>query len=158
MLNFKAGMASGVVMALLAITAFDAARFVLRARPVLPAPASQPLKEYAVDASWVSSGKPLFRTAETSRSADGRTISGLWSCEGPAIFEWRFDTDETLHVLEGEARVAYLGHQVTLRPGDVYTFHAGTRATWEVERYIKKSWTIHVPHAVGAWWRQLLRS
>ncbi len=153
--KFSLGLISGIVLACGAVAAYDATRFVMRAEPVLATPVAHVLTAYDVDPTWVSSGKPVFKTTETSRSADGKTVSGLWSCEGPTTFEWRYDVDETIHVLEGEAEVEYLGHKVTLRSGDVYTFHTGTRAKWQVKGFIKKSWAVHTPNAIGAWWRGL---
>lgn len=145
----------GAVVAVLGMFVFEAARFVVSS----PAPSIQavakPLEAVEVDRGWIRSGSPEFAQAETFRSVDGRTSQGLWSCTGPTTFEWHFEVDETVYVLEGEVKIDYQGKQFTLHPGDTAVFHGGTTATWTVDRYLKKTYTLHNPGPLGRLWRQV---
>ena len=112
------------------------------------------LRGYSVDPTWVRAGQPNFRTAEIVRSPDGRSITGVWACDGPSTFEWRFDLDETVYVLEGRVEVTYLGRQFTLEPGQTAVFKAGTRAVWHVPAHLRKVFKLHHPGRLALWWRQ----
>lgn len=91
-----------------------------------------------IDPSWIVDGTPMARVGAISRSADGRTWTDVWDCtEGR--FVWRYDIDETVHILEGGAHVVDAnGTHWDLRPGDVVTFRVGTRAQWHVPNYVRK--------------------
>lgn len=152
------GTGLGVFLALSGVTAFEAGRYLVRSAPPSTESVGRPLTGFSVDPSWIRSGTPNFRATETVRSPDGETITGLWACDGPSFFEWTFGLDETVHLLEGEVTVDYLGRQFTLRPGDTATFHAGTRAVWTVHQYAKKSYTLHHPGRLVLLWRRLFPS
>lgn len=149
------GAGLGMFLALSGMTAFDAGRYLLRSAPPSTASVERPLTGFSVDPTWIRSGQPNFRASETARSPDGETISGLWACDGPSRFEWTFGLDETVHLLEGEVAVEYLGRQFTLRPGDTATFHAGTRAVWTVREHAKKSYILHHPGRLVLLWRHI---
>lgn len=138
------------------LAAFDAGRYVQRGREPSAQAVSRPLQPMTVEPSWVKSGNPVFTTTETVRSPDGRTITGLWVCDGATTFEWTFALDETVHVLEGEVHVDYLGRQFTLKPGDTATFHHGTKALWRVPQHLKKAYTLHQPGRLVLLWRWLV--
>lgn len=147
---------SGVIgFSLLAIglLTFDTARFVSNSPNPSATSVAAPLENAVVDPSWIKSGSPKFSQVETFRSPDGRTTTGLWSCKGPTTFVWQFEVDETVHLLEGEVLVDYQGNQFTLRPGDTATFHGGSEATWTINDYAKKVYTLHNPGPVGRLWR-----
>jgi uncharacterized protein len=95
-----------------------------------------------------------FRATETVRSADGKELIGQWACDGPTTFEWRFGSDETVHLLEGRVEVNYRGERFVLNPGDTATFHAGTRATWHVPAYARKVFVLQEPSRLVHWWRR----
>ncbi len=147
-------LALGVAL-LTGIAAYDAHRYINRMPAASSVAVNRPLMAFAVDPAWIHAGVPNFRGSETARSADGHTITGLWSCDGPSIFEWHFAFDETVHLLEGEIEVDYQGHRFTLRPGDTATFHTGTRAVWHVKQYSKKAYTLHRPGRLVLLWRWL---
>jgi uncharacterized cupin superfamily protein len=91
-----------------------------------------------IDPSWIIEGAPTARVAQLGRSRDGLTWTDLWDCTA-GRFRWHYGPDETVHVIEGEAIVTDAdGHVWTLRPGDVVTFRAGTKAQWHVPEYIRK--------------------
>ncbi len=146
----------GAALAVIGLFVFEAARFVMVSPEPSVVAAAKPLQSVEVDPSWIKSGNPEFAQVEISRSADGSTSHGLWSCAGPTTFEWQFAIDETVYVLEGEVKVDYQGNQFTLRPGDTAVFHGGTRATWTVDKYLKKTYTLHNPGPLGKLWRSLV--
>ncbi len=62
----------------------------------------------------------------------------IWSKE-KSIFPWKYDTNETCYLLEGEVMVTPEGGTpVTLAPGDLVTFPKGLSCTWEVRSPVRK--------------------
>ena len=153
--SISLGMVLGVLLASAAALAYDACRYLAASAPASATAVEKPLLGFSVDPGWVKSGTPHFRNSETTRSPDGKTISGLWACDGPSTFEWRFHMDETVHLLEGQVEVDYQGRHFTLRPGDTATFHAGTQAVWHVPRNAKKAYTLYQPPRLVSLWRRL---
>ena len=141
--------------ALLVVTIWMSANYMLRMPEASTQDQPRPLRETQVEPSWILSGKPVFKFAEFFKSPDGRSISGIWSCEGPASFEWHFRADETVHILEGRVEIDYQGRRLVLEPNDTATFHEGTRAIWHVPEYIKKSYTLQHPNRVVRSMRRL---
>lgn len=91
-----------------------------------------------IDPSWIVEGQPVARAASVSRSADGLSWTDVWDCTA-GRFVWRYDINETVHILEGRAHVVDAhGTDWDLRPGDVVTFQVGTTASWHVPQYIRK--------------------
>jgi uncharacterized protein len=143
----------GIAVCLFGLFAVETSRFVVSSpEPSLTAN-PKPMQPVTVDPTWITSGNPKFAQVEVGRSPDGRTTNGLWSCEGPTTFNWRFDVDEVVYILEGEVQIDYQGSQFTLHPGDTAAFHAGTQATWTVEKYLKKAYSLHNPGPLGKLWR-----
>ena len=155
MKKIVAGCALGLVFGVSGVLAYDISRYVTRSEPPSVASLDKPLTAFHVDPSWILAGQPNFRATETARSPDGRTITGLWACDGPTRFEWTFGLDETVHLLEGKVEVEYLGQRFTLLPGSVATFHAGTKAVWHVPQHAKKVYTLHHPGRLGLLLRRL---
>lgn len=148
----------GAALALLATGAYETVRYLAASPAVSTQAVDKPLGEFSVNPRWILAGQPVFRGAETLRSADGQTVSGLWLCEGPTSFEWHFAADETVHLLEGGVEVEYLGRRFSLSPGDTATFHAGTKAVWHVPTHAKKAYTLHQPGVAVRAWRKLARA
>ena len=73
-----------------------------------------------------------------SHSADGLASTIVWHCtEGR--FNWRYDFDETILILEGSIVL----ESDTMRPtrygpGEVVFFRDGAHAKWHVEGHVKK--------------------
>lgn len=149
------GAVCGMALGLAVFAGLDAGRYIWLAAPTSSTATQTPLREFAYDPNWVKSGKPVFRNGETVHSPDGRTISGVWSADGPSTFEWTFYSDETVHLLEGSIDVNYLGHRFTMLPGSTSTFHAGTKAIWHVPQYAKKAYTAYRPVPLVMLWRRL---
>ncbi len=114
---------------------------------------SAQLAPLTVDASWILEGKPIFRTRSFSESVNARASAGVWECDGPAKFVWKYTTDETLYVLEGGSELEYLGVHYVLGPGSIASFPAGATVHWSVPNRIRKVFTLEEPGRV----RRLLR-
>ena len=92
----------------------------------------------SVTPSWILSGKPETRAQQLARSKDNCSYSMVWDCT-PGNFNWYYNLDETLVVLEGEAFISSDGLQERrIGPGDVVFFPAGCSAKWRVTNYIRK--------------------
>jgi len=90
-----------------------------------------------IDPAWIVAGAPVARAATLSRSADGTACTVAWDCTAGA-FDWRYDVDETVHIVEGAVTVSSLNTPPRrLEPGDVAFFPAGTTARWHVEAYVR---------------------
>ena len=114
-------------------------------------PSTSPeLSRFEVAANWIKRGKPNFRAAEFYRSADGATTSGLFECDA-SEFEWHYDKDEAIYLLEGRVEMEYLGQRFTVTPGQRVFFKAGTVAKWHVTEKVRKSWTIYQPGRLNRW-------
>jgi uncharacterized protein len=91
-----------------------------------------------IEPSWIIEGSPDARGCTLSQSADGMASTIVWHCtEGR--FNWYYDFDETILILEG----AIVLENDTMRPtrygpGDVIFFKDGAHARWHVEGHVKK--------------------
>jgi uncharacterized cupin superfamily protein len=91
-----------------------------------------------IEPSWIIEGNPVSHSHILSTSADGTASTIIWSCtEGG--FNWYYDFDETIMILEGSIVLESDG----LSPkrygvGDVIFFRDGAHAKWHVEGYVKK--------------------
>lgn len=96
------------------------------------------LKPCPIAPSWIIEGKPQARSRLLSTSACYTASTLIWSCtEGR--FNWYYDLDETIMILEGSIVL----ESADLPPkrygvGDVIFFRKGAHARWHVENYVKK--------------------
>lgn len=111
--------------------------------PGHPVFVSQGLDQIALDPapiepSWILAGAPMASAKLHSESADRFSSTTIWACTAGA-FKWRFDWDETVHILSGAVKVTdETGRTTVISAGDVAYFAAGTWATWEIEDHVKK--------------------
>jgi uncharacterized protein len=64
--------------------------------------------------------------------------AGIWTAQ-PSVFDYAFEMNETLHVLDGHVVVAVEGGPtIDLRPGDVVSFPKGSKTRWHVKAPFKK--------------------
>jgi uncharacterized cupin superfamily protein len=96
----------------------------LTARPIAP--------------SWIIEGKPSASACTLSQSADGTATTIVWHCtEGK--FNWYYDFDETILILEGSIVLENdVMRPTRYGPGDVIFFKDGAHARWHVEGHVKK--------------------
>jgi uncharacterized cupin superfamily protein len=88
--------------------------------------------------SWIIEGNPVAQWCVLSKSADGLASTMVWECsEGK--FNWYYDFDETVLILEGSIVL----ENDAMRPtrysaGDVIFFKNGAHARWHVEDRVRK--------------------
>jgi len=81
-----------------------------------------------IEPSWIIEGNPVAQCCVLSKSADGLASTMVWQCsEGK--FDWYYDFDETILILEGSIVL----ENDTMNPtrysaGDVIFFKDGTSA------------------------------
>ncbi|WP_460505969.1 cupin domain-containing protein [Hydrogenophaga soli] len=148
-------MAVGGVLTVAGTQVLDAARYV-RALPLQTPAVAQPmpLQPLADAPATVQAGRPAFRAAHYTDSPGRHSGSGIWACDGPSTFEWHFEADEVVYLLEGEVQVTYRGQQFTIHPGETAVFHQGNSAVWHVPERVKKSYTLHHPPLLVRLWRR----
>jgi uncharacterized cupin superfamily protein len=91
-----------------------------------------------IERSWVIEGNPEASSCVLSQSADGLASTIVWHCtEGR--FNWYYDFDETILILEGSI-VLESDTMLPTRygPGEVVFFRNGAHARWHVEGHVKK--------------------
>ena len=96
------------------------------------------LQPSPIEPSWILEGNPQARSHVLSTSACGTTKTIIWSCtEGK--FNWYYDVDETVMILEGSIVIETEGMPPRrYGVGDVILFRNGAHARWHVENYVKK--------------------
>ena len=96
------------------------------------------LKPSPIEPSWILEGNPEARSRELSTSACGTTRTVIWSCtEGK--FNWYYDVDETIMILEGSIVLESEGMPPRrYGVGDVILFRHGAHVKWHVEKHVKK--------------------
>jgi uncharacterized protein len=100
--------------------------------------ASIELSPLPVRASWILEGAPVAHAKIISRSTDGTSKTVIWDCTA-GRFNWSYDIDETVYVLEGSALITdQRGTPRRVSAGDTILFRAGAQAEWTVDRHIRK--------------------
>jgi uncharacterized cupin superfamily protein len=88
--------------------------------------------------NWILEGNPVACNKILSSSADGTASTLIWDCTA-GRFNWYYDIDETIYVIEGGGVIKdCVGAVQRLGAGDTIFFPAGSRAEWHVENYIRK--------------------
>ena len=107
------------------------------------------LQPSPIEPSWIIEGNPEARSSQLSSSACGTAKTLIWSCtEGK--FNWYYDVDETIMILEGSIVLESEGmSQRRYGVGDVIFFRRGAQAKWHVEGYVKKIAFLHVATPLG---------
>jgi uncharacterized cupin superfamily protein len=91
-----------------------------------------------IEPSWAIEGKPEARSCALSQSADGLASTMVWQCTD-GKFNWFYDFDETILILEGSIVLENDAMRPTrYGPGDVVFFRDGAHAKWHVEGHVKK--------------------
>jgi hypothetical protein len=91
-----------------------------------------------IEPSWIIEGKPDARWCVLSQSADGLASTMVWHCTA-GKFNWYYDFDETILILEGGIVLESDTMPPTrYGPGDVIFFKDGAHARWHIESHVKK--------------------
>ncbi|SFJ11489.1 cupin domain-containing protein [Bradyrhizobium sp. cf659] len=107
------------------------------------------LEPSPIEPSWIIEGKPEARSHLLSTSACGTATTLIWSCT-KGKFNWYYDLDETIMILEGSAVIESDG--MPPKPygvGDVVFFRDGAHAKWHVENYVRKVAFLRQTNPVG---------
>jgi len=91
-----------------------------------------------IESSWIIEGNPRAECSVLSKSADGLASTMVWECSA-GKFNWYYDFDETILILEGSIVL----ESDTMPPtrysaGDVVFFKDGAHARWHVEGRVRK--------------------
>jgi uncharacterized cupin superfamily protein len=107
------------------------------------------LKPSPIEPSWILEGNPEARSRRLSTSGDGTAVTLIWSCtEGK--FNWYYDFDETIMILEGSIVLESEGMPPKrYGVGDVIFFRDGAHAKWHVEGYVKKVAFLRQTNPIG---------
>ncbi|WP_315753647.1 cupin domain-containing protein [Bradyrhizobium sp. SZCCHNRI2007] len=91
-----------------------------------------------IEPSWIIEGSPTATSCTIARSSDGLGSTIVWHCtEGK--FNWYYDFDETILILEGAIVLESEGMPAKrYGPGDVIFFRDGAHAKWHVQGHVKK--------------------
>ena len=91
-----------------------------------------------IEPSWVIEGHPEARNCVLSQSADGLASTIVWECS-EGRFNWYYDFDETILILEGSIVLESDTMPATRYvAGDVIFFRDGAHARWHVDGRVKK--------------------
>jgi len=91
-----------------------------------------------IEPSWIIEGKPDATWCVLSQSADGLASTMVWHCTA-GKFNWYYDFDETILILEGGIVLESDTMPPTrYGPGDVIFFKDGAHARWHIESHVKK--------------------
>ncbi|HEX8757344.1 MAG TPA: cupin domain-containing protein [Steroidobacteraceae bacterium] len=95
--------------------------------------------------AWIREGNPVARNKRLAGSSDDMAGTYMWDCTA-GRFDWLYDTDEVIHVLEGSVIIEDTdGTRRRLQAGDTFLFPAGSRYHWTVADYIRKVAFLHSP-------------
>ncbi len=98
-----------------------------------------------IPSSWVLEGNPIARDKLLAGSSDELASTYMWDCTA-GRFNWSYDADEVVHVLEGSAIIENeAGVRRRLQVGETFFFPAGSRYHWTVPHYIRKVAFLHSP-------------
>jgi uncharacterized cupin superfamily protein len=111
---------------------------VLNESLVLAARTTVDLTPAPIPRSWIISGDPVAKNSVLFKSADGVASTIVWECSA-GEFNWYYDFDETVYILEGAIVIESDAMKPTrFGPGDVVFFKHGSKARWRVEGHVRK--------------------
>jgi uncharacterized protein len=91
-----------------------------------------------IEPSWIIEGNPVAEASLLSQSTDGQACTLVWQCS-QGRFNWIYDCDETILILEGSIVLENEAMPPTrYGPGDVIYFKEGAHAKWHVENHVRK--------------------
>ncbi|MDA9504123.1 cupin [Bradyrhizobium sp. CCBAU 11386] len=107
------------------------------------------LESSPIEPSWIIEGNPEARSHLLSTSACGTAMTLIWSCT-TGKFNWYYDLDETIMIVEGSTVIESDGMPPKrYGVGDVVFFRDGAHAKWHIENYVKKVAFLRQTNPVG---------
>lgn len=95
--------------------------------------------------AWILEGNPVARKKHLAGSSDRLANTFMWDCTA-GRFNWFYDADEVIHVLEGSVVIEdSAGVRRRLQAGDTFLCPAGSRYLWTVSNYIRKIAFLYPP-------------
>jgi uncharacterized protein len=112
-----------------------------------------------INREWVIKGSPEAKNRVIFKSRDGNSWTMVWECTA-GVFNWRYDCDETVHIIEGRVLLTMGSETRELHSGDAVFFPAGSSAIWQVDGYVRKIAFLrqNLPHTLGILMRILLKA
>ncbi|CAN5326363.1 cupin domain-containing protein [soil metagenome] len=96
------------------------------------------LRPAPIPSSWIIAGDPVAESSVLSKSNDRTASTIVWQCS-KGEFNWYYDVDETIYILEGSIVIESATMKPTkFGPGDVIFFKHGSQARWLVEDHVRK--------------------
>lgn len=116
-------------------------------------PATIDLEAEPIPTEWILGGTPVARSKKLSTSDDWASTIVVWDCT-PGDFYWRYNQDETIYVLSGEAFMTNQeGEPRRFAAGDLGFFPAGYACNWRITENFRKvaviRQTLWTPLGVG---------
>jgi uncharacterized protein len=106
---------------------------------------AQGLVPAPIPRAWILEGNPVARKKHLASSSDRLARTLMWDCTA-GRFNWFYDEDEVIHVLEGSVFIEDVaGARQRLQAGDTFLFPAGSRYLWTVSGYIRKIAFLYPP-------------
>ena len=103
-----------------------------------------PLSPAPIPSDWILEGTPEARVRVMATSDDNTAMTIVWDCSA-GTFNWFYNLDETVSVVEGGMLLTDHSGTRQVKAGDVIYFPAGSQATWKVDSYIRKVAFIRQP-------------
>ena len=99
--------------------------------------ADETLDAFPVPEGWIEAGAPVATARILLESGDGGLVAGVWRCTA-GTFQWHFECDEIIYVLDGSVDVEHEGRRQRFGPGSLVFFPIGARTRWRVETHVRK--------------------
>ena len=100
------------------------------------------MSDFDISKEQILEGNPTAKIWISAQSADKTVTQGVWQCTA-GRFTWEHEGDDFVMLLEGEAVVTEeSGNVHTLRAGDFGFFPNGMKTTWQVDQFLKKTFTL----------------
>jgi uncharacterized cupin superfamily protein len=100
-----------------------------------------------INPDWIIEGNPVTRNSFVASTADGNSSTWIWDCTA-GKFNWFYDIDETVYLIEGSVIIkdkGGTGEPRHLSAGDTIFFPAGSSAEWTVPSYVRKVAFLRAP-------------
>jgi uncharacterized cupin superfamily protein len=96
------------------------------------------LEPAPINSAWILEGNPVARNRIISTSKDGTSSALIWECTA-GKFNWFYDVDETVYIIEGSVLLKDVnGAERRVSVGETVYFPVGCRAEWTVDKYVRK--------------------